>query len=83
MKVDCTGKAVDVDKIRQGIDVFEKYYKDKPSYIVMNYETAAELSKECRYNATSIEEKKEKGCFCLGIPVAFSGSLKFGEVDII
>lgn len=81
MKVDCTGKAVDVDKIRQGRDVFEKHYKDKPSYIVMNYETAAELLRSCHYKVTPIEERR--GYFCLGIPVAFNGGLKFGEVDIV
>ena len=86
MKIDCSKKQIDLNKIHYGIDRFKaEHYGDNPSYIIMNYETRSELLNSYYYNVrfagSAIEVEKEERLF--DVPIAYNKGLKFGEVDII
>jgi hypothetical protein len=82
MKIECIKKIVDINKIHYAIDKFAcEHNGDKPSYIIMNYETRAYLVDNYCYYQIIFDIKKEDKLF--NIPVAFNEGLKFGEVDII
>ena len=86
MKVECIKKTVDLNKIHWAISCFKKHHEwNSPSYIVMSYETKAELVNEY-YFETAIRDSlnnwgKEGRLF--DIPVAINQGLKLGEVDIV
>ena len=86
MKVECIKKIVDLNKIYWAINCFRAEHRGKdPSYIVMNYETKAELISEYYFETVirnSSDSLETDDCL-FGIPVAYSRGLKLGEVDIV
>ena len=83
MKVDCIKTEVNFKKIMWAIDCFKAAHVGlKPSYVIMNYETRADLM-DRYYYTTSIEHYDNKVDTIFGIPVAINEGLKFGEVDIV
>ena len=86
MKVECLKKQIDINKIHWGIDVFKaEHYGNKPSYIIMNYETRVNLIDNLYYEVMIKDLIKiaNKTDMIFGIPVALSEGLKYGEVDIV
>ena len=86
MKVDCSDKKVNIDKIYCAITRFEvEHDGNKPSYIIINYETRADLADKNHiyYEIKSSLKNFTKTDTIFGIPVAFNEGLKFGEVDIV
>lgn len=87
MKVNCSKKSIDINKIHWAIDKFtaEHFEGDKPSYIIINYETKAELVDNYYYNIALLSNEKgvRKEDTLFGIPVAYNEGLEFGEIDIV
>lgn len=87
MKINCTRERVDTNKILYGIDTFRmEHCGDKPSYIIMNYETREDILDYYYFDSrikglTGLSVTKEDRLF--DIPVVYSEGLKYGEVDII
>lgn len=83
MKVECIKKTIDLNKIHWAIDCFRAEHRgEDPSYIIVNYETKAELMDNYYY--TIIKDNRfPKQQKLFGIPVAFSEGLKYGEVDFV
>lgn len=88
MKVDCSKKQIDLNKIHYGIEKFKaKHDGNNPSYIVMNYETRSDIVNinswyyYYTYKGTKNEIQEEERLF--DIPIAYNKGLKFGEVDIV
>jgi hypothetical protein len=85
MKIECIKKTIDLDKIYWAIDCFKaKHNGERPSYIIMSYETKAELVDKYYFetvikNLSNILEIET----LFGIPVAFNEGLKIGEVEIV
>ena len=86
MKVECIKKIVDLDKIHWAISCFRAEHRGKdPSYIVMSYETKAELISKYYFETVirnSSDSLETDDCL-FDIPVAYSKGLKLGEVDIV
>lgn len=86
MKVECIKKTTDLNKIQRAIDCIRMSHKGQyPSYIIMSYETKAEIINE-HSETTIIREllndwKGQDRLF--NIPIAYYEGLKFGEVDIV
>ena len=81
MKVECIKKTIDTNKIHWAIDCFRASHNgDRPSYIIMSYETKAELVDKY-YFGSSFNNLEIETLF--DIPVAFNKGLKIGEVDIV
>ena len=92
MRVECLSKKVDTDKIAKAIDDFKSQHRnlEKPSYIVMNRQTKAELWNSFGYSDIShwrldVEPsgKKRQYEILFGIPIATCENLGYGEVEVI
>lgn len=86
MKVECIKKTIDLNKIHWAIDCFRASHRgEDPSYIIMSYETKAELLDEHYFEtviSSTFNNLKTEDCL-FGIPVAFNKGLEIGEVDIV
>ncbi len=84
MKVECIKKTIDFDKIYWVISCFKAEHNGKgPSYIIMSYETKAELKDNFDTVIRGSFNHLGREDYLFGIPVAFNEGLKFGEVDVI
>ena len=86
MKVTCVKKAFDMERFHYALDCFKaEHYGEKPSYIIMNYETRAELLARHYWGivAEDFVSNGRKVETLYGIPVAINEGLDFGEVDIV
>ena len=86
MKVECIKKVIDIEKIRWATVMFEMEHEgNKPSYVVMNYETRADLvdKNSCYFEIKGSLKNCTEIDTIFGIPVAFNKGLKYGEVDIV
>lgn len=94
MRVECLSKKVDTSKIAKAIDEFKSQHcnLEKPSYIVMNRQTKAELWNSFGYSDIShwqlqldveSSDKNRQYEVLFGIPIATCENLGYGEVEII
>ena len=78
---------LDVNKIREALDTYERHEKHYQPYLFMNEQTAKDIMADVTWVITDadglpkFEDHKKIGQF-EGVPVFINNSLSYGEVEV-